>query len=1023
MKYALTLLFLISIYIPTVCHSETVTGDKTLVKNETWKGTTVIAGNLTIPKGIKLTIESGNPGLRIESGSIYVYGELEILSTSADVPVTSTRAFQGIFVIGGSLLFSGTTMTTVCPVVMAWNHAEVILAQSKFVNCELSGVLISTWDNSKLSISGSTFNQNTARTLVEVRASSSLDISNSVFESNTVLNHIQIYGAGTFSSVSDIRIQDAVQSNGVEIFENATAYLEGNTLYKLQRGISIYSGAEVFVNGNTFIENNIGMESYTASSTLSQNIFEEHSEYAVFVSDGYMEAKDNWWGNGTGPMHPVQNIQGGGDDTDGTLNIFPWLLEKPNIKKCCSSIIFFPGIQGSRLYTRGYFLENQLWEPNREADVKKLFFNIYGESISKSIYTKDMISRTNIGYSIGVGDLDVDVYGGLSEYAQRLVKKRIITEWKPFVYDWRYAAEDILSQRKNEWIASVISMAKKSKTKKVILVGHSYGGILAKDLLGALEAEGLGDLVESVVLIGTPELGSFSSIASILHGDGQAIAGGLILSKGTARQFAKNMGSVYDILKRTMKHVEGDILKIYAKKNETPNILNLQNLESGATLLVQDTLSFIFKKGIFANRTIPFAEHNIQIPGVGNEAVYTKIKDVNDSHIQGGHKITNILATSVPTPVGIEYVERCGPQYNLASFSGPQLPVFNVEKTQCTLERSNMYTPEGDGVVPLGDTTKRIGRKVLFDIRAYQDIHSGNVQHQNLASSEPVISVLNDIVLQRSLQFSAAQYMTLPVENTPVPERPRFFWRLKLQAQSLATVETSEGKVEEFKIGESYVKKSELKGVVYEQIGKERFLLLPSAPKKIELTSKDFGVDTVSIDTLELVGGRYQNSLEQPAYFFFGTAVTPGTQSTILFDEVQKPILLIDENSDGVTDATTTAVVATTTVSDPEIEEYSIEDIKRELVILRGRIQSSSIEKKFKERYVLKVNSLLRRIDAYGVENPKKYASVVQKSLASIIEEVQASYRNYRGGMKLQDASTLYTGFFKVYRMFMFLKV
>src|SRR3989344_8543473 len=63
-----------------------------------------------------------------------------------------------------------------------------------------------------------------------------------------------------------------------------------------------------------------------------------------------------------------------------------------------SNVLFIPGLEASRLYEpTGGGGEDQLWEPNRNADVDLLhFLDNNGQKIDPSIYTGDIIKEVNI---------------------------------------------------------------------------------------------------------------------------------------------------------------------------------------------------------------------------------------------------------------------------------------------------------------------------------------------------------------------------------------------------------------------------------------------------------------------------------------------------------------------------------------------------------------------------------------------------------------------------------------------------
>lgn len=197
------------------------------------------------------------------------------------------------------------------------------------------------------------------------------------------------------------------------------------------------------------------------------------------------------------------------------------------------AVIFIPGLQGSRLYTQGSFFENQLWEPNWNADVVKLYMDEFGHSINNDIYTNDIIDEA-FGYNI---------YKKFISFMDEMVDDNVITTWRAMPYDWRYDIDDDL----NSLIEELESL---DNDYDVTIITHSNGGLVVKALLQKLEEEDsyLLDSVDRVIMVAAPQLGTPKAIASMLHGYDLDQAKGIILNKKTARGLAEHMPSAFNLL-------------------------------------------------------------------------------------------------------------------------------------------------------------------------------------------------------------------------------------------------------------------------------------------------------------------------------------------------------------------------------------------------------------------------------------------------------------------------------------------
>jgi hypothetical protein len=71
---------------------------------------------------------------------------------------------------------------------------------------------------------------------------------------------------------------------------------------------------------------------------------------------------------------------------------------------------------------------------------------------------------------------------------------------------------------------------------------------VAKYLVKTLVDQGKDNLIDSVISVAVPYLGTPQAILGLLHGDNQSIAGGLILRKSVAKELGTNMPSTYSLI-------------------------------------------------------------------------------------------------------------------------------------------------------------------------------------------------------------------------------------------------------------------------------------------------------------------------------------------------------------------------------------------------------------------------------------------------------------------------------------------
>lgn len=309
----------------------------------------------------------------------------------------------------------------------------------------------------------------------------------------------------------------------------------------------IISGADVEISESR-IERN-GNAAFTIQPTsvrqpsvkISQSAIVDNEKYIAWNSSGYFaDVRDNWWGADADPTKANPQLVPNFMDYKPWLDHdpVPHLAQKPT---CCSSILFIPGLQATRLYQGS----NTLWEPNRNDDVRKLYLDASGSSIDSTIY-----SGGPIGKALGIKP----VYDSFMRYMDSLVSQGRISEWRAFGYDWRKPIPEVVdgSERKATTTESLVEtlreLASRSTTGQVTIVAHSNGGLVAKQLVKRLADQGEDNLVDKVISVAVPYAGTPQTIAGLLHGDGQSIAGGLILKKSVAKELGTNMPSAYSLL-------------------------------------------------------------------------------------------------------------------------------------------------------------------------------------------------------------------------------------------------------------------------------------------------------------------------------------------------------------------------------------------------------------------------------------------------------------------------------------------
>ena len=243
-----------------------------------------------------------------------------------------------------------------------------------------------------------------------------------------------------------------------------------------------------------------------------------------------------------------------------------------------SNVAFLPGLLGSRLYTNGFLGEDELWIPDHNQDMCQLR-PLENGLTATDIYTRDIIEAPFGG--------TVEVYGEFVQFMNALVTQRYINSWKPLPYDWRLDAGQIVREGViigdhgntvvSQLTASIEDLAQTSQTEKVTIVTHSNGGLVVKELMRELAATGKSNLVDRIIMIAPPQLGTPKAVSSLLHGDDSGLAGGLLLSEHIAREAGETMIGSYNLLpsQEYFNRVASPVIEFDSNSPLTANFINL----------------------------------------------------------------------------------------------------------------------------------------------------------------------------------------------------------------------------------------------------------------------------------------------------------------------------------------------------------------------------------------------------------------------------------------------------------------
>lgn len=468
------------------------------------------------------------------------------------------------------------------------------------------------------------------------------------------------------------------------------------------------------------------------SVTVTGSSFTDNSEASIDNEDPYtyVQAIGNWWGTVTGP------VATGNNKVSGLITSDPWLTQDPFATVatvCCSNILFIPGLEGTQLFKQekvlGVNTTNQLWEPNRNLDVRKLYLDSAGSSTDKTIY-----SGGPIGKALGLED----VYGGFMDFLDSIQKSGKINAWKAFGYDWRKPIAEVVagSEKKSMASESLIQtaseLASSSRTRKVTIIAHSNGGLVAKYLIKTLSDMGKSGIIDSVISVAVPYLGTPEAIAGLLHGDDQAILNGWILNAATARGLGVNMSSAYSLLPS----------KEYFSEVFSPTIVFASTTVTGVNKnIYPQSISDLATQSSFIgdshhDRRSASAD-DLSLPVVGNQKLLASASAIHD--------VLDLF--SWPTNIA---------RWALVGWNAVTTKsiVYSNEKkcdkngTNCTVAVSHIATTtnRGDGTVVVPSAAYDAGTEVALDLGNISKQENHAVTHVNILDATSTEKAIEKIV-------------------------------------------------------------------------------------------------------------------------------------------------------------------------------------------------------------------------------------------------------------------------------------
>lgn len=402
------------------------------------------------------------------------------------------------------------------------------------------------------------------------------------------------------------------------------------------------------------------------------------------------------------------------------------------VENCYSSVVFLPGMKGSVL-KKG---SDSLWPPTFYSnDVPQLALDSTGNSINE--IQVDGILEEFYG---------TDIYSPFSNFLDSLVLEETINEWLPLAYDWRYMPEEILEngivtpEGTMNIIAEIERVAAESKSGKVTIIAHSMGGLLGKAIIKRLQAEGKDNLIDSFVMVATPQLGTPQAAAVVLHGDEEGLGAGFVVDSSHARALAQNMPSAYNLLPSTsyFTAINEPVIE-FSDADFTQQWRDFW----GASISTYSAFEqFITGQGV--PRTPP-AVDVVRIPEVIQGSVLDKAETFHNSY--DGYVF----------PEHIRVVQ-------VAGWGRPTLKAVKYDTSHFLQNYEPLFTRAGDRTVvyPSATASVEAGETYFFNLNLFRDIDDLQLQHRDIMNASNIQDLLLKILQHEDIDTNEILSTTSP---------------------------------------------------------------------------------------------------------------------------------------------------------------------------------------------------------------------------------------------------------------------
>ncbi|MFT7507655.1 MAG: hypothetical protein ACI92I_000819, partial [Acidimicrobiales bacterium] len=519
-----------------------------------------------------------------------------------------------------------------------------------------------------------------------------------------------------------------------------------------------------------------------------------------------------------------------------------------------SSVLFLPGIMGSRLYEESdacatKVSEQERWVSINECDQLRLITNFTGASIN-DIYTKP-------GESSVIDEVyTFNLYKTFLQELQDWKNDGEIVEYDVVPYDWRLRLDNLLKSKLDVdtgkitysvsnsiqdgyFYKTLTNLVDSSATGKVTIVAHSNGGLLAKTFLSVLQTihDPLADKIDNLILVAVPQVGTPDAIVGMLQGS--EIGGGFIASQEVTRSLLNTAPFGHHLLPNK-NYFSGTVVDV-----KTPVILFKEGSitsswreQFGETITTSEKLHEFLSED--SGRIKPALE-DLSQPEVVDSFLLNyadTIAVVTYTWVPGtSTQVYQIAGTGVETPTGITYYtgKEC--------VKGGYL-WFECAEYKPKLDYYINFTYDGDETVVTPSAlamkeSDNVGR-LWLDLFDFADNTGKSRVHKNILEVPEVIDFIKNTV--SSTTQPDYRYLSTSTVMPNIGKRLSFFLHSPLDMYLGSDEGTTSSST------------SEIPGATYRRYGEVQYVSVPADTPGIKLYLKGYKKGSFTLVTEEWDG-------------------------------------------------------------------------------------------------------------------------------------------------------------------------